>query len=42
MPLLREPLPPRNNYWNSPEWILAKVGSNIPEEWEKFLGVLNE
>ncbi len=42
MPLLREPLPPKNNYWNSPEWILSKVGNNIPEGWEKFLGVLNE
>ena len=42
MTLLKEPTPPKNNYWNSPEWILSRVGSNIPKEWEKFLGVLHE
>jgi len=40
MTLLREPLPPKNNYWNSPEWILSRVGRDIPEEWKKFLGDL--
>ena len=40
MTLLREPQAPKNNYWNSPEWILSRVGNDIPEEWEKFLGDL--
>jgi 5-methylcytosine-specific restriction endonuclease McrA len=42
MTLLKEPAPPKNSYWNSPEWLLSRVGNNTPKEWDKFLGVLNE
>ena len=42
MTLFKEPMPPKSCYWNSPEWILSRVGNNVPNEWEKFLGVLHE
>jgi hypothetical protein len=42
MTLLRKPAPPKNSYWNSPEWLLSRVGIDTPKEWGKFLGVLNE
>jgi 5-methylcytosine-specific restriction endonuclease McrA len=36
--LLNEPSPPTSRLWSSPEWLISKVGNNIPQEWEKFLG----
>jgi len=36
--LLKQPTPPTSQFWSSPEWLVSKVGNNVPKEWEKFLG----
>jgi len=40
--LLNKPTPPTSHFWSSPEWLISKVGNNVPLGWEKFLGDLYE